>query len=786
MTKEEIEENHQERSKYFPYKRCYKCSRTYHLKSTCPEAHALTRRMIYQQRNSLKAEPYLLELSDETEHPSLNTKISGRKINSVKRRRPYQTSRTWCERKAGNGYEEEEIFKTFFVKIEGEKLMMFEYNVTQNVMTLHYERGTDVSKKTTQLIGTKHMDTTCYSPRNLAVNKVFTMKNGTSKLPSGDILPENLSTLHVEILKNKLDAPNAPINPTEILEVTPLQMVTPFDLVEKRPKTMHARKTNEIARRPRNPNSDQISQSYFPPSREEPTKEDSRSNHISIVKIVTQILNENNVTSRIPDPGNPVFPESNVIGHVSDTAGTYVPANNDKNANTNEGIDEMNENVHVSDNKRNDGVKVTLGQDDVSIDHIEIPDGAEYGQTKEKEPEKTRTDKVINLDDLSDDDLVASINPSIARRLMRRKGKQAVGEDSQKKRAVAKPVSVGPKKPWSKVVPKKRKARSSSKNESDSNVAADVNDIHPKKKVSTSKLAASVPEVLIDNISFQYPSSVLRWKFVYQKRLALERELAQNALEYEEIMNLIHEAGLMKTVTQLSKCYEVPVKEFIVNLHEDCGNKETEDYLKVFVRGKCVNFSPTMINKFLERSNDVQRELEVSDNQMCKEITAGQVKTWPVKGKLTVSKLSVKYVILHRIGAANWVSTQHKFTISALLDFVCKRASPLLFHHKLFQGTHVYDVNTTSAGPSKESTIMSKAAMISMLRETCKELESRKLALEILISSLETNESAKSADTDVEEQGEDDGGSDSEIEKEASPDDGTDKSIEHSSSEFED
>ncbi|XP_058774758.1 uncharacterized protein LOC131649028 [Vicia villosa] len=386
---------------------------------------------------------------------------------------------------------------------------------------------------------------------------------------------------------------------------------------------MHARRTKETARRPRNPNSSQISQSSIPSSREESTKEGSRSNHIAIVKIVTQILNENNITSRIPGPANPVLPESNVIGHVSDTADTYVPANNDKNANTSEGIDEMNENVHVSDNKRNDGVEVTVGQDDVSIDHIEIPDGVEHNeetpnnvfantcvnhtkesQNKEKEPEKTQTDKVINLDDLSDDDLVSSTNPSIARRLMRRKGKETVVEDSQRKRAVAKSFSVGPKKLWSKVVPKKRKARSSSENESDSDVDANVNDIHPKKKVSTSKLAAMYSD---GNLSIS-------------KKLALERELAQNALEYEEIMNLIHEAGLMKTVTQLSKCYEVLVKEFIVNLHEDCGNKETKEYLKVFVRGKYVNFSPTVINKFLERSNEAQPELEVSDNQIAKRL----------------------------------------------------------------------------------------------------------------------------------------------------------------------
>ncbi|XP_058764752.1 uncharacterized protein LOC131638222 [Vicia villosa] len=272
----------------------------------------------------------------------------------------------------------------------------------------------------------------------------------------------------------------------------------------------------------------------------------------------------------------------------------------------------------------------------------------EGGQAEEKEPEKTNADKYNQ-------------------KAYEEEGKQAVDEDSLKKKTVVKPSSVGPKKSWSKVVPKKKKARIIAENESDSDVALDVNDIPPKKKASTSKLAASVPEVPIDNISFHYPSSVIRWKYVYQKRLALERELAQNALECEEIVNLIHEAGLIKTVTQFSKCYEVLVKEFVVNLHEDCANKKAKDYLKVFVRGNCVTFSPTVINKFLERSNEAQPELEVSDNQMCKVITAGKVKTWPVKEKLNANKLSVKYHILHRIGAANWVPTQHKSTISAVL-----------------------------------------------------------------------------------------------------------------------
>ncbi|XP_058725964.1 uncharacterized protein LOC131597274 [Vicia villosa] len=511
-----------------------------------------------------------------------------------------------------------------------------------------------------------------------------------------------------------------------------------------KPRTSHARRTKETTRRPKGPNSDQTSQSSVPPSREELTKKGSMYAHNAIAKIVTRILNENHVVPGISVPLNSVLPESHDNTHVSDNAGDSVQANDDRNTNVHEeDVDDavnindvVNMDVHVDDNNKNDDVEETVGKDDVIADNDHTKGRTKGGQTDEKEPEKIHVDKVINLDDLSDNDLVASINPSIAKRLMRRKGKQVMDEDSLKKKIVVKTTSIGPKKSWSKVVskgvtvPKKRKARIIAENESDSNVVVDVNGIHPKKKVSTSKLAAS-------------------------KKLSLERELAHNAFACEEIVNLIHEAGLIKNVTQFSKCYEVLVKKFIGNLHEDCGNKKAKDYLKVFVRKNCVNFSPTVINKFLERSNEAQTELEVSDNQTCKVITAGQVKTWPVKGKLNASKLSVK-------------------------------ASPFLFHHKLFQGTHVRDVVTTSAGTSKDNTTTSKAAMIAMLRETCKELESRRLALEKLISSLEMDEGAKYVETDMDERDEENGESDSEIEKEASPDDGTNEDVELSSSESED
>ena len=123
-------------------------------------------------------------------------------------------------------------------------------------------------------------------------------------------------------------------------------------------------------------------------------------------------------------------------------------------------------------------------------------------------------------------------------------------------------------------------------------------------------------------MSFHYPENAQRWNFIYHRRLALERELGKEDFECEAVMELIKEAELLMTVWNLGDCYEKLVKEFIVNISEDCDNLLSKEYQKVFVRGECVNFSPNIMNKFIGIDEVGVAKLEVTDNQVCKEITA--------------------------------------------------------------------------------------------------------------------------------------------------------------------
>ena len=100
------------------------------------------------------------------------------------------------------------------------------------------------------------------------------------------------------------------------------------------------------------------------------------------------------------------------------------------------------------------------------------------------------------------------------------------------------------------------------------------------------------------------------------KRIALERELNNDAMECKDIMDLIKNAGLMKTVVKFTKCYENMVKEFIVNLSNECADGRSADFESVYVRGRRVKFSPSEINKFLGRTNEDCPDLEDTDNEV--------------------------------------------------------------------------------------------------------------------------------------------------------------------------
>ncbi|KAK2450104.1 hypothetical protein QL285_009240 [Trifolium repens] len=490
-----------------------------------------------------------------------------------------------------------------------------------------------------------------------------------------------------------------------------------------------------------------------------------------------------------------------------------------------------------------------------ATDEIEVPQTEkEPVADEEEDTDIPSTDNAVSVDDDVVDvdamkDLEQTVSEmasgSIARRLRKRKGKDAdvVVEVVAKATPSKKKKMIGPSRKPSKVEIASEKNKKSGKRkqpevgDSDYEVEEDVPHIVPnilssakkksqkkfrraaipeldvvhdvpnivstgKKKIGGRIIPQNVPDVHMDNISFHFIESAQKWKFVANRSLAMERELSDEALEQKEIIALIEKAGLMKTVTGIGECYEKLVKEFLVNIPEDCDNPLSKEHHKVYVRGKCVMFSPAIINKALGNKEYGYAEMEVTNNHVCKTITANQVKIWPSRGKVPSVMLSVKYAILNRIGTANWVPTTHTSDIAtglarfiysvgtgtefnygahifdetvqhakswairmpiALPSLICsiilaqhpailtaddevsKRESPLDFHPRLFEGTHAADIEITGpyvAAPTGSGS-MSRKEMIASLEAACKALDEKKKSLEQVIVALKQEEAAE-------------------------------------------
>ncbi|XP_058726521.1 uncharacterized protein LOC131597877 [Vicia villosa] len=508
-------------------------------------------------------------------------------------------------------------------------------------------------------------------------------------------------------------APNVVSDQDVMLDVVPLNSVPATDPVRSLPRKMHARKSTGGS---------------VPETFSVQGREGSAYVHNAIAGIVTRILNEGHKVdgisvplAQIPTSENSKDDQDGQDDASKDQGDVETSADNNDEKTPGAKDVETSEATNVE----------TSGTKDAEILEPEKAEEVPVAPSKETLNEGPIVHDVVNLDDLddsidiADDELISSIS----HRVKTRKGKQACDQDfsepqvtPQKKVTIkkVKKVLAEPSTTGSKVAVKKRKERSVSVPEDD--VLSDVPDIPSKKKIAVTKSSTKVRDVPLDNIYLHYASNAIQWKSVYQRRLALERELANDALECQEVMKLIKSA--------------------------------------------------------------------VTDNEVCKVITGGKVKKWPIKSKLSASSLNVRYALLHKIGAANWVPTNHTSTIAVGLgrfiyavgtktkfdygtyifdqtmrhvgtsttklpiafpslicgiilkqhpgilkskDSVCKRESALSFHYKLLQRSD----DMTSAGTSQPSKSVNKALLIAELKETCQELDNRKLKLEKLIQSLE-------------------------------------------------
>jgi len=156
------------------------------------------------------------------------------------------------------------------------------------------------------------------------------------------------------------------------------------------------------------------------------------------------------------------------------------------------------------------------------------------------------------VDDLDQDDvpLVNTLSEILAKRLRSNKGKAILSASKVPKKKTTSVTETPKSRTKSTIIGLKNvkiAAGSSSKrkviflSESEYNVEEDVPNIITSivKRYAGKKSVQIVENVPVDKVSFHLPEFAQRWKFIYHKRLALERVLSEETVKIKVVMELI-------------------------------------------------------------------------------------------------------------------------------------------------------------------------------------------------------------------------------------------------------
>lgn len=118
-----------------------------------------------------------------------------------------------------------------------------------------------------------------------------------------------------------------------------------------------------------------------------------------------------------------------------------------------------------------------------------------------------------------------------------------------------------------------------------------------KKVVRGNKFPDNVLTVPLENVSFHYEVSVLKWKYVYHVRIASERDLSKEALKCYEIMELLEDAQIKKVVSDIGSLYPKLFKESTVDMPKGINDEGSNESRKVHMRGHYFGFFLAIINE---------------------------------------------------------------------------------------------------------------------------------------------------------------------------------------------
>ncbi|KAH6763743.1 hypothetical protein C2S51_014992 [Perilla frutescens var. frutescens] len=144
-------------------------------------------------------------------------------------------------------------------------------------------------------------------------------------------------------------------------------------------------------------------------------------------------------------------------------------------------------------------------------------------------------------------------------------------------------------------------------------------------------------------------------KTVILRPTRVEKKIDVLSFKKYEMDVFLKERGLWKSITELSSFEPDIIVEFYTNVSPKMGDKSKSKFGEVYMRDKIYVFNPMLINKFLGLGNDSDVvSLDLIDD-VVGTVTGGLVTKWT--NKISTSKLTFFYYVLHKLIVCNWLPT---------------------------------------------------------------------------------------------------------------------------------
>ncbi|VFQ67178.1 unnamed protein product [Cuscuta campestris] len=134
------------------------------------------------------------------------------------------------------------------------------------------------------------------------------------------------------------------------------------------------------------------------------------------------------------------------------------------------------------------------------------------------------------------------------------------------------------------------------------------------------------------------------------------------------LLPLLKDRKLLQSVTLPGSYVKQVIREFYCNINESFVNPGTENFEKVFVRGKHYDFSPAAVNEFLGTLDE--QDVHIGEATMWRELTHGTRNSQHPSNKVPSSILNSSYSILLRVAACHWLATTHTNTITKAMGML--------------------------------------------------------------------------------------------------------------------